>query len=396
MSEVVIEVGPATIRGPNDVRPEWVSTALDCIDDEIALLDDRPVSVRDVWDDVMSAVAGAGVDTAVVICPGWWSSARIDRAREAAHIAAPEVVVLERIGLLREGVSAETTIVEITSDLAVVSFLGTIGAVVPLRAESAADAEAVTLAIGAPARVLVDAPTTVLGAQFLASKIADQLRAIGVRVRIADDDWIMRAAATKRSVCQVPQADVVARGFGIFRDRKAVAALSGILIVVVLCVGFAAAYDSSSDSHAGDMPMTLLVEGRIGVMVPATWTARRITSGPGSARVQVVSPVDGEVALHITQSVVSQPSNLAMTADSLRTALADAADGVFVDFNPSDRRADRAAVTYREIRPERHVAWTVLVEGTVRIAVGCQSAPGREHLVRVACDRAIRSAHAVP
>ena len=86
VTEVVIEVGPATIRGPNDVRPEWVSTALDCIDDEIALIDDRPVSVQDVWDDVMSAVVGHGVDTAVVICPAWWSSARIDRVRKAAHI----------------------------------------------------------------------------------------------------------------------------------------------------------------------------------------------------------------------------------------------------------------------------------------------------------------------
>jgi type VII secretion-associated protein (TIGR03931 family) len=106
--------------------------------------------------------------------------------------------------------------------------------------------------------------------------------------------------------------------------------------------------------------------------------------------------VDADVALHITQSVVSQPSNLAMTADSLLTALADAADGAFVDFNPSDRREGRDAVTYREVRPERNVAWTVLVDGTVRIAVGCQSVPGREHLVREACDRAIRSARAVP
>jgi type VII secretion-associated protein (TIGR03931 family) len=75
--------------------------------------------------------------------------------------------------------------------------------------------------------------------------------------------------------------------------------------------------------------------------------------------------------------------------------LADATDGAFVEFNPSDRRADRDAVTYREIRPERHVAWTVLVDGTARIAVGCQSVPGSEYLVREACDRAIRSAHAV-
>ena len=163
---------------------------------------------------------------------------------------------------------------------------------------------------------------------------------------------------------------------------------------VVLCGGFAAVYDS--DRSVDTMAMTLLVEGRIGVMVPVTWTAQRVTSGPGSARVQVVSPADSDVALHVTQSVVAQPASLAQTADSLLAALAESADVAFVEFNPSDRRADRDAVTYREIRPERHVAWTVLIEGTVRIAIGCQSVPGREHLVREACDRAIRSAQTVP
>lgn len=393
MSEVVIEVGPGTIRGTNDVPPEWVSAALDCIDDEIALLDDRPVSVQDVWDDVMTSVTGASVDTAVVVCPAWWPPARMEKVRRAAHIVAAEVVLLERISILREGFSAEATIVEIASDIAVVSVFGTIAAVVPLRKEPVADAEAVVAAVGAPAGVVVDAPVGVLGAEILASMIADRMRAIAVPIRIADHDYVLRAAAAKRSRCSVQSAGVDLGGSGVFRDRKALAVLSGVLTVVVLCGAFAAAHDRNSDPP--DMSMTLLVEGRIGVMVPATWTARRITSGPGSARVQVVSPADGDVALHITQSAVPQPSTLATTADSLRAALAEAADGAFVEFNPSDRRGDRDAVTYREVRPERHVAWTVLIDGTTRIAVGCQSVPGREDLVREACDRAIRSAHAV-
>ena len=107
--------------------------------------------------------------------------------------------------------------------------------------------------------------------------------------------------------------------------------------------------------------------------------------GPGSARVQVVSPTDRNVALHITQASVRRSR---ASADSLRTALG-AEHGIFVEFNPSDRRVDRDAVTYREIRSDHHVAWTVLLDGSVRIAVGCQSPPGSEHLVREACDRAI-------
>lgn len=396
MSEVIIEVGPGTIRGANDARPELVSAALDGIDDEIVLLADRPVSVQDVWDDVMGAVAGARVDTTVLVCPAWWPSARIDRARRAAHTVATEVVVLERIAVLRQGISADTTaIVEVTSDVVVVTAFGEIAAVVARGEEPVATAEAVVAAVGAPAGVLVDAPAAVLGAELFASMIADRVRAIGMPVTITDDDWVRQAAATYRSRHQLQSTDVAGQGPAMFSDRKALAVLSGILSAAVLGGGFALVRDSGSDPHMGDaMPMTLLVEGRVGVMVPATWTAQRITSGPGSARVQVVSPTDGDVALHITQSTVP-PSSLAKTAESLLAALADATDGAFVEFNPSDRRADRDAVTYREIRPERHVAWTVLVDGTARIAVGCQSVPGSEYLVREACDRAIRSAHAV-
>lgn len=384
MSEVLLEVGPATIRGPNDVCPEWVSVALDFVDDELALLDDRPVPVCEVWADVMRAVTGADVDTAVVVCPAWWSPTRIDMVRRAAHTVAAEVVVVERIAMLREGIPAETTIVEITADVVVVTVADTIVAVVP-RQESAADADAVAAAVAAPAGVLVDAPSSVPGAGALASLIASRMRTIGVPVRVADDGWVLRAAAVHRS----PQPDTAVR----VRDRKPLAVLFGTLSTVVLCGGFAVMYDEEPQSEG--MPMTLLVEGRVGVMVPTAWTAQRITSGPGSARVQVVSPTDADIALQITQSVAPLPSSLANTADSLHAAFAEAPDGAFVDFNPSARRADRDAVTYREVRSERHVAWTVLVDGATRIAIGCQSAPGREHLVQQACEGAIRSAHAV-
>jgi len=37
----------------------------------------------------------------------------------------------------------------------------------------------------------------------------------------------------------------------------------------------------------------------------------------------------------------------------------------------------------------------VLIDESLRIAIGCQSAPGDEEAVREACDQAVRSAHAV-
>jgi type VII secretion-associated protein (TIGR03931 family) len=225
------------------------------------------------------------------------------------------------------------------------------------------------------------------GAEVLASLIANRMRAIGVSVRIADDGWVLRAAAPHRTPDRAPLTRV--------RDRKALAVFAGTVSAVALCGGLAVIHDGGSGERTEETPVRLLVEGRVGVLVPAAWTAQRITTGPGSARVQVVSPTDSEVALQITQSLALQASSLEETADSLHAALAHASDGVFVEFNPSDRRADRDAVTYREVRPERHVAWAVLIDGSVRIAIGCQSPPGREHLVRQACERAIHSAHAV-
>jgi type VII secretion-associated protein (TIGR03931 family) len=99
--------------------------------------------------------------------------------------------------------------------------------------------------------------------------------------------------------------------------------------------------------------------------------------------------------VHVTQSLLAPHQSHDEVAESLRRALSLQPGGVFVDFNPSDRRADQPVVTYREIRSDHHIAWVVLVDESLRIAIGCQSAPGHEEAVREVCDEAIRSAHAV-
>ena len=76
------------------------------------------------------------------------------------------------------------------------------------------------------------------------------------------------------------------------------------------------------------------------------------------------------------------------SAEQVRAALDAEPPDVFVDFNPADQRSGRPAVTYREIRPGREIAWTVLLSGRVRIAIGCQRAPG-------ACAEAIASAREI-
>jgi type VII secretion-associated protein (TIGR03931 family) len=140
--------------------------------------------------------------------------------------------------------------------------------------------------------------------------------------------------------------------------------------------------------------MTLLVEGRVALKVPAMWGVERITSGPGSARVQVMAP-DNSTALLLTQSQVRTGETLSATSAALRRAMDDQQAGIFSGFKPDDRRADRPAATYRELRDGRQIDWAVFLDDTVRIGVGCQSAPGGEHAIRDVCEEAIRSAHAL-
>jgi uncharacterized protein YukE len=125
-------------------------------------------------------------------------------------------------------------------------------------------------------------------------------------------------------------------------------------------------------------------------MVPAKWVVERVTSGPGSARVQVISPTDADVAVHVTQSSLPPNQSHEQVAESLHNMLSQQPDGVFVDFNPSGHRAGLTVVTYRGLPPDHHITWVVPLEATLRIAIGCQSAPGHEDAVGEVCDQAIR------
>jgi type VII secretion-associated protein (TIGR03931 family) len=387
MTRVVVEVGPATVRGPNHVDAEWVSAGIDGIDDELTLIDECPVAVPDVWQAVMQDVVGGCAETIVLVCSTWWASSRVDRVREAACTVAKDCVVLQRAQVLRDVLPDRlTTVVEVAPEFVVVS---------PPRGDmqvvARADAEAIVAKIPMPTAVLLDGPEGVEGSYPLVGVIADRLRDNGVAVTIADSDWVRRGVGTLpwREDGHAAQTRPVS-----YRGRRATAVLAGTLLsAAALCGGFAARQDVPRS--AANMPMALLVEGRVGVMVPAQWVVQRVTSGPGSARVQVVSPTSADIAVHVTQSSLPPHQPHEQVAEALRSALRYEPDGVFVDFNPSDGRAGQPAVTYREVRADHHITWVVLVDESLRIAIGCQSAPGEEEAVREVCDQAIRSAHAV-
>jgi type VII secretion-associated protein (TIGR03931 family) len=171
-------------------------------------------------------------------------------------------------------------------------------------------------------------------------------------------------------------------------------ALGGVALsaALLLCTAF---FARDHPAPPDSLPTTLLVEGRVGVKVPAMWSVQRITSGPGSSRLEVVSPTDGHTALHITQArIPPRQTHESMTA-VLRQALDEQPAGVFGDFNPADRWAGRSVVTYRENRPDHEIDWVVLMDDGVRIGIGCQHRGGDAESVRYACDQAVGSAHAV-
>ena len=72
--------------------------------------------------------------------------------------------------------------------------------------------------------------------------------------------------------------------------------------------------------------------------------------------------------------------------------MVDARPFVFAGGAAQAEVAGRTVVTYREVRPGRIIAWSVVLAGATRISIGCQSPAGREAGIRAVCDEAVRSA----
>jgi type VII secretion-associated protein (TIGR03931 family) len=381
VTSAVIEVGPVTVRGPGPVAADLAAVAVAGIDDEIALIEDEPVAVSDLWVEVLGA-AGAGAGMLTLVCPTWWTADRCDRVRDGAM--GSEVVVMQRVQALSASLSTGSpVVVEIADEVVMVSGVHASGIALARHALDDPDAEAVVRAVlaiaGRSAEVVVDAPVEVSGAVTLGNEVVEGLRRRDLVASVAD-------ARTWRNTLVAPDTEVDEQLGRRSRTGKFAMCAAAALAAVLGGIAFAA-HGPPTDHPS----MTVLVEGRVGVQIPAGWTVRRITEGPGSARVEVVSPSDPELMIHLTQSGVGDGS----VADTLQAALREQPAGVFVDFDPSAVVAARQVVSYREVRAGREIRWAVFVDGVVRIAVGCQSAPGHGEAVRWACEAATRSAHAV-
>ena len=407
MSEhpAVVEAGPGTIRRlccatgavADDEMAEIVQVALDAIDDRVALVGERPAAVDALWEVALRSATRGHCDGTVVVHPSWWPASRVGVVSEAAAAVAGQTRT--RALLLRRASRStpDATVVEIAERL--VAITASEVTAVPRTAEprSVAHDVAGVVAAMAPEAVLIDTPSTVTGAPELAALIADAVRAGGQdipNILEINDHRLVRLARSTYPATAEPSGPAATARAATGRTRGGLVAAA-----IVIAAAAPTAVTMGRPGVVAPMPVetapaTFLVEGRVALSVPATWAAQRVVSGPGSARVQVTSQTNPDVALHITQSPVAGET-LAGTAERLKHAIDAEVPGVFVDFNPSGTSAGRPAVTYREVRPGHHVRWTVLLDGPVRISIGCQSRPGDEDAVRAACDQAVRSAHAI-
>lgn len=387
VSGAVLEVGPATVRiRPNrhsdgksrvpacttSISGDLIAAALAGIDDMTVLLDERPVAVADLWRRVISASVESQCRALTIVHPSWWPPHRVTRIVDTASSVVGDVRALPRSAAVADGESA--TIVEIADDVIAVSGPGR-SPLVLARTDDPQDA-ARTIGNDSGRSVLIDAAPGVAGGAEYARDLMTALRRRGVAARPAG------LSDVSAPTVEAPPVPAPRRWRG-----PVVVAASAALTLSVL--GLTA---SRPHTPAPALDVIDIVEGRITVRIPARWPITRITAGPGSRRIQASAPDAPNVAVHVTQSY-SPGEVLDRTADVLRQAVAEQPRGVFVDFNPADRRGGRPAVTYREVRVGRDIRWTVVLDGATRISIGCQSAPGREDAVAEACERAVESAH---
>ena len=398
----IVEAGPAAIRrlccGTGIIVDTGaINAALGAIDDNLAMVGERPMTVDSLWRTALRSAICDPSNGVVIVHPSWWSPSRIATVTDAAATAADDVLTRPRSWLLRRQLPDAdpevTAIVEIAERL--LAIVGAEVSAVPRTAEPRRVAQDVVNVINGMAAevVVLDVPSGVPGAPELAAMIADLICDSTCTVVEIDDERLAQLAAPAEADPPPPRA---APRVGRVRPhaRSALVAAAIVLTAAIPAVATTHRPDAGTTTRVESAPTTFLVEGRVALSVPASWPTQRIISGPGSARVQVTSPSDPEVALHVTQSPVIGET-LSGTAERLKRAMDAEPAGVFVDFNPFGSSAGRPAVTYREVRADHHVWWTVLLDGPVRISVGCQSRPDREDAVRAVCEQAVRTAHAI-
>lgn len=387
---LICAVGPArvhTLAGATGVDADPVAgrAALRGGDDHRTLLGDRPVTVEDAWRTALRPLlAGPGDHPGLLLVhPGSWPLRRARLvAAVAAELGAAPIQTVSRSALLAQ---ADSVIIEIGCRDVLLTHCRSAGDLLPIAlVERCGSPATVAETISAKVRccrvatVLVDAPPGVPGATELAAIIAEQLDG-DHRVQAVTGAALTAAAGETLP----PAPDRPAQQ----RPRSRTTRLAAALLVSLVLITVAAHTFRRPGPSTG--PITTLIEGRVAVQIPAEWSVRRVTGGAGSARVEIISPQDGNDVVHLTQA--RSGTDPAGTAAALRRVVEAETDGVFTDFTPDIERAGRPAISYRELRPGREIFWTVLADAELRIGIGCQGAPGARSVIDEVCRAAVDS-----
>ncbi len=391
----VVEAGPVGVRrlccSTTTTQGKHAQVALEAIDDAVTLVDHKPVTTGSLWRSMLHSLVGEGHPSLAVIHPSWWSAARVAVLRCAAAGAADDAALYQRSQVLPAG----ATVVEIADRFVVITGARKVAQRRCGEACLVADSVARVAAEMTAQAIVIDAPAAISGASELAAAISYLIRDIDPRLVVTVVGDAEFCAAAVRLSAADEQPDGGGPPGAIVAGRRRGRALIPVVLFVIAAAALAfAGLNRRPVPPTVAMPTTLLVEGRVALTVPAQWATRRIVAGPGSARVQITSPSDPDAALHVTQSLVAD-ATLSDTAETIRRAIDEAPDGVFLDFNPTGHSSGRPAVTYREVRAAHDVRWTVMLDGAVRISIGCQSRRGDDAAVHEACELAARSAHAL-
>lgn len=377
MTSAVLEVGPGTVRAQPHQRTipaDVVAAALAGIDDTTVLLGERPVSVADLWRQVVEGSIETHCVSITVVHPSWWSQSQVNRVLDVTATVVDTVRAVPRSIAIAQDCRA--TVVEIADDIVAVSAPGAPLAILSRAEDPVEIAEKLESPVGAG--VLLDAPPGVAGAAEYARALQDVLSRRGMTARLAGPIEVSE---------QAPVVQPIANSAPRRRHYPMLAAAS---LTVAVCAGGVIA--GRNHAPAPVLDSVSIAEGHVTVQIPSRWHVTRITAGPGSRRIQASSLTEPDVALHVTQSY-SPGETFDQAAEALRQAVAKQPRGVFVDFNSGDRRGGRPAVTYREVRPGRDIRWAVVLDGSTRISIGCQSPSGDGDIVAEACEKAIESAH---
>mgnify|MGYP005612473259 FL=1 len=401
----VLELGPGAVRrlwpdGAVCADDEAVSAALDVFDDGVVLLGDVAFDVPALWRRIVEPLCSPGHRSVVVVHPSWWSKRRIERVVEglrplaSGDVADPVTAVTRTqffAGAKRWRPDAAAVLIEIGVALITIGDGAGLAAVLDRATDVDRIVDEALRRGGAPATVLIDEPIGMPGADEFVDRIRKALSDRGVRSFLTRADEV---AAETVSASHSDHPDVDGGVRRRFPRPRVVAAVSA---AALLCAGGVAAATAGRHQYADPLAAdasTLVVEGRISVRVPLGWKVETLTAGPGSRRIRAMSSESDGVALHFTQSYVADQT-LAGTAETLEQVLAGEAPDVFRDFDAHGHRAGRMTVTYREVRGPRMVDWSIVVDGSTRIGVGCESPPDLEAQVRAVCDDAIESAHEI-